>query len=217
MKIDQLNAELRAGGGSAASRRLRGSGKVPGVLYGHKEEVLSLAVDAEALGQLLETGHHVVTLNIGEQEQRALLKEVQYDTWGREILHVDFSRVALDERVTVEVPVIAHGTPKAILSGAVLEQPLRSVSLECQADEIPDDIRVEVSAMELDNKIQVRDLPLPAGAVVKNEPDAIVFVVKAARVEEVVAEAAPAAAAEPELIGRAAKEEAEEGEPEGKS
>jgi large subunit ribosomal protein L25 len=216
MKIDELKVEARTSDGSAAARRLRFSGKVPAILYGHKEAVVSLAVNTEALEHVLSTGHHVVTLNMGDRQERALLKEVQYDTWGREILHVDFSRVALDELVIVEVAIVPHGTPKAVLAGAVLEQPLHALELECKADDIPDDIRIEVSALELDQKIHVKDIALPEGVRAKNEPEAIVFIVKPPRAPEVAPEAAAEAAAEPELIGRAAKE-AEEGEAEGKS
>jgi len=210
MKIAELKAEPRTGSGSAAARRLRLSGKVPAILYGHDEAVVGLSLDVAELARVLETGRHVVNLNIAGRQERALLKEVQHDTWGREILHVDFNRVGLDEKVTVEVSIVAHGTPKAIAGGAVLEQPLHTVEVECLADDIPDEIRVEVAEMDLEDKVHVRELPLPAGVKVLNDPEAIVFVVKAARVEEVTAPvAAEAAATEPEVIGRAAKEEAE--------
>jgi large subunit ribosomal protein L25 len=167
-----------------------------------------LSLPAEALRHALEAGHRLVTLRLGDREERALVKEVQFDTWGQEILHVDFGRVALDETVTVEVEVVSHGTPKAALSGGVLEQPLRRVRLACKADAIPDQIRVEVEGMDLNDKIHVKDLPIPPGVKITEDPDAIVFIVKETREEEVVA-AAPAAeapSAEPEVIGRAAKE-----------
>ena len=215
MKIEELKADPRTTKGSASSRQLRAQGKVPGILYGHGQEVVMLSLPGDALRHALETGRRLVTLRLGDRQERALVKEVQFDTWGQEILHVDFGRVALDETVTVEVEVVSHGTPKGQLSGGVLEQPLRRVSLACKADAIPDQIRVEVEGMDLNDKIQVKDLPVPPGAKITEDPDAIVFIVKETREEEVVA-AAPAAEAvstEPEVIGRAAKEaEAEEEE-----
>jgi large subunit ribosomal protein L25 len=210
MKIAELKAESRTVQGSAASRKLRRQGLVPGILYGHGEEVLKVSLPAEPLRDALESGQRLLTLRLGDRQERALVKEVQFDTWGREILHVDFSRVALDETVNVSVEVVSHGTPKAALEGGVLEQPLRRVQIACKADAIPDRIRVEVEHLETNDKIQVKDLRLPEGVKVLDDPDAIVFIVKEAR-EEVVAAAAPAAevtAAEPEVIGRAAKEAA---------
>ena len=216
MKIEELKAEPRTTRGSAHSRQLRQTGKVPGILYGHGQEVVMLSLPGDELRHAIEVGHRLVTIKLGDREERALVKEVQFDTWGQEILHVDFGRVALDETVTIEVEVVSHGTPKGALSGGVLEQPLRRVQLECKADAIPDQIRVEVERLDLNDKIQVRDLPIPPGAKITEDPDAIVFIVKETHEEEVVA-AAPAAeavAAEPEVIGRAAKEaEAEEEEP----
>ena len=215
MKIEELKADPRTTKGSASSRQLRRQGKVPGILYGHGQEVVMLSLPGDALRHTLETGRRLVTLRLGDRQERALVKEVQFDTWGQEILHVDFGRVALDETVTVEVEVVSHGTPKAALSGGVLEQPLRRVRVECKADAIPDHIRVEVERMDLNDKIQVKDLPVPPGVKITEDPDAIVFIVKETREEEVVvaAPAAEAASAEPEVIGRAAKEaEAEEEE-----
>ena len=224
MKIEELAADPRTTKGSSSSRQLRRQGKVPGVLYGHGQEVVMLSLPGEALRHALETGRRLVTLRLGDRQERALVKEVQFDPWGQEILHVDFGRVALDETVSVEVEVVSHGTPKGQLSGGVLEQPLRRVQVACKADAIPDQIRVEVERLDLNDKIQVKDLPVPPGVKITEDPDAIVFIVKEAHEEEVVA-AAPAAeavAAEPEVIGRAAKEaaaaeaEAAEGDQKGK-
>ncbi len=215
MKIEELKADPRTTQGSAQSRQLRAKGKVPAILYGHGQAVEMLSLPADALRHALESGRRLVTLRLGDREERALVKEVQYDTWGQEILHVDFGRVALDETVSVEVEVVSHGTPKGALSGGVLEQPLRRVQLACKADAIPDQIRVEVERMDLNDKIQVKDLPVPPGVKITEDPDAIVFIVKETREEEVVAAApaAEAASTEPEVIGRAAKEaEAEEEE-----
>ena len=215
MKIEEIKADPRTTSGSASSRQLRAKGKVPGILYGHGQEVVMLSLPGDALRRALESGHRLVSLRLGDRQEGALVKEVQYDTWGQEILHVDFGRVALDETVNVEVEVVSHGTPKGQLSGGVLEQPLRRVKVACKADSIPDQIRVEVEPMDLNDKIQVKDLIVPEGVKITEDPDSIVFIVKETREEEVVA-AAPAAeagAAEPEVIKRAVKEgEAEEEE-----
>ena len=213
MDIQTLKAKRRPTTGSADARRIRRSGKVPGVLYGHGEEVIPLALTAEAIHELMEIGHHVVALDMDGSRQRALVKEVQFDTWGKRILHVDFSRVALDETVTVTVQIVSHGQPKAVLTDGLLEQPLHSLDVECTAGNIPDEIRVEIGEMEIGDTVHVRDLELPGGVKAVADPEAIVFALKEARAEEAVEEAAPeaeAAEAEPEVIGRAAKPEDEE-------
>ena len=210
MELRALKVDPRQSAGSAAARRLRREGKVPSVLYGHGGEVVALSVSAEDMRRVLETGHHLVKLDLGGREESALVKEVQFDTWEKKILHVDFGRVALHETVTVSVEVVSHGTPKSVLAGGVLEQPLHSVELECRADAIPDQIRVEVGELETGDMIHVRDLPLPSGVKALSEPEAIVFVVHEARIVEEAPEAEPVKeTAEPEVIGRAAKPEEE--------
>lgn len=212
MKIDQLNADARTGKGSSAARKLRAEGKVPGVLYGHGEEAVPLTFSAEQLQHVLETGHQLVEIKLADTSERALVKEVQYDTWQRDVMHVDFTRVGLDELVTVEVSILSHGTPKAIASGSVLEQPLHAIEVECKADEIPENIRVEVGDLEENGKIKVSDLPLPPGVRAKTDPEAIVFIVKATREEIAAPTPVVEGAVEPELIKRAPKEEEETAE-----
>lgn len=215
MDVETLKADPRETKGSAVARRLRRQGKVPAVLYGHRQGVLVLSLSVEPLKEFLDAGHHLVTLDLGGRQERALVKEVQFDAWGQEILHVDFSRVALDETVTVPVGIVGHGTPKATLSGAVLEQPLHTLEVECKADHIPDQIVIEVGDMEMGQMFHVRDLQLPDGVTAAVEPDAIVFVLQEPRGEEEQEAPAPEAGAEePEVIGRVTQEEGEEQEPE---
>ena len=217
MEIQSLKAEARDDRGSAAARRLRRAGKVPGVLYGHGEQVVAFSISAVEMNQLLHSGHHVVTLDLAGQEERALLREVQLDTWEKEILHVDFTRVGLHETVTVSVEVVSHGTPKAALSGGILEQPLHRVELECRADAIPEQIRVEVGELEIGDMIHVRDLPLPPEVKAATDADSLVLVMHEARgavVEEAEAALKEEEAAEPEVIGHAARTEEEAAEEE---
>jgi large subunit ribosomal protein L25 len=213
MKIEVLKAQTRSTRGSSIARRLRGEGKVPGVLYGHGQEVVKLALGNEEMMQVLNSGHQLVAIEFDGKTERALVKAAQFDTWGKELLHVDFSRVALDELVRVTVEIVSHGTPKGTLAGAVLEQPLRRLEIACRADDIPENIRVEVAEMDVNDRIYVKDLPLPAGVKAMADADAIVFLVQETR-EEVIAPAAPteAGAAEPEVIGKAEKEAAEAAE-----
>ena len=127
MDIDALAAERRTAFGSANTRRLRDAGKTPAVLYGHGEDVLPLALSAADVQAVVESGHHVVTLNVEGNPERALVKDVQFDNWQSRVLHVDFARVALDETVSIAVELKTHGQPKAVLAGGVLEQPMHQL------------------------------------------------------------------------------------------
>ena len=209
MEVLTLKAESRESMGTANSRRLRRGGKIPCVLYGHNEEVLRLSVTSDDMDALLATGHHVVTLDVGGKPERAMIKAVQINTWATETLHVDFVRVGLHETVHVSVEVVGHGTPKAVIAGGVLEQPLHTVDVECDAAAIPDGIRVEIGHLEAGEMIHVRDMPPIEGVTFMTDPGAIVFVVHERRgaeaAEEVPVEGEAEAQAEPEVIGRGAK------------
>lgn len=211
MAIETIKAERKDSSGSAEARRLRRRGLVPGVLYGHGEGTVGMALSCADLQKFLDTGHHIITLDLAGEQERALVKDVQYDPWGNELLHVDFTRVSLHEKVTVSVSVISHGTPKTVLTGGILEHPLTQIEVECESDKIPDEIRVEVGHLEPKEMIHVRDVELPDGVTAVTDPDAIVFVVhEARRIEEEAPAEEVAEEAQPEVIGRAAKPEGED-------
>jgi len=211
MEEQVFKATVREAVGTSVTRKLRRAGKVPGVLYGHGEETVSLAVSAEDVRQMVESGHHLVVLEVNGRRDRAIIRDMQWDTWNRDVLHMDFGRVALDETVSVAVPVLSHGTPKAVLSGAVLEQPLHSVEVSCKADHIPDEIVVEVGDMEPGDMIRVKDIPVPAGVTVAADAETIVFILEAPREEaEIEEEVIEPQAEEPEVIGRRKEGEEEE-------
>jgi large subunit ribosomal protein L25 len=134
-----------------------------------------------------------------------------------EVIHVDFARVSLDEKVEVTVPVELKGTPKGEADGGVLQQIIAELEVECLVTDIPDAIRHNVSEMAIDDVLHVKDLKMPTGVRPLQDAEAIVALVK-----EVIEEAAPVAAeaetAEPEVIGRKPEEgeEAAAGEPEKK-
>jgi large subunit ribosomal protein L25 len=207
-----LVTQPRSERGSGAARRLRRNGLVPGVIYGHKEENLAVSLSADALMKAIRQGAHVVDFELKGKQEKALIREVQWDYLGKDLVHVDFERVSADETITVTVPIEIRGTAPGIAQGGVLDQPLHNLSIECLALNIPDSIRVNVGELQIDQAIHVRDLVLPEGVKATGNPDTIVVHVTAKVVEE-VAPAAPevAGAAEPEVIARkpAAPEEAE--------
>lgn len=208
-----LVAEERQGSGSRVARRLRKKGLVPAVLYGHKEATVSVSLAADELNKAIRQGARVIDLKQGEHLQKALIRELQWDPLGHDILHVDFARVSADERITLDVRVEIRGTAAGVTAGGVLVQMIHNLSVECPVISVPESIRVNVAELQIDQALHVRELVLPEGVVVKTDPEAIVVQVSQ-KVEEV--EAAPAAPiaeqAEPELIGKKKEEEAEEAE-----
>lgn len=212
MEIAKLEATSRKVGGSREARRLRKQGKLPGILYGHKQDPESVAVNCHELEVLLEHGAHLIELNMGGQLQPALIKDVQFSFLGTDPVHVDFVRVARDERVTVSVHLEFKGTPVGVQEGGVLEHDMMDLEVECLATEIPDSIRVNVGALLIGSSLHVRDLELPANVVAVSSPDALVCSVRAKEAEVEVAPVAEGeAAAEPEILTRRKEDDAGEG------
>src|SRR5437899_10833722 len=207
----QLIAEPRTGRGTQAARRLRRQGLVPAVVYGHKEATLSVALPLEEVEKLIRRGVRVVDLRAGGKEEKAFIREVQWDHLGKDLLHVDFTRVSADERIVVSVPLEIRGTAPGVTAGGVLDQPLHLLSIECLAISLPESIRVNVGELQLGQAIHIRELVLPPGVKALDDPDAIVVQVRAKEVEpEVAAPVEVAEQAEPEVIGRQTHEAEEE-------
>jgi large subunit ribosomal protein L25 len=205
-----LVTEKRATRGTRTARRLRATGRVPAVLYGHKEETLSVSVAEGDLLSAIRHGARVVDLRSDAGLQKAQIAEVQWDHLGHAVLHVDFRRVAADERIHVTVPVEVRGVAPGVTAGGLLDQPIHTLSIECAADSVPESIRVNVNELQLDAAIHVRDLHLPPDVKALADPDAIVVHVTAPQAEPEAAPALGAEQAEPEVIGRKAAEEGEE-------
>jgi large subunit ribosomal protein L25 len=204
-----LVAQKREGSGTRLARRMRSQGRVPAVIYGHGEGTASVSVAADDLVAVIRHGGRVVDLQTDGAVQKALIREVQWDHLGKEVLHVDFARVAADERIHVTVPLEIRGIAPGVTAGGVLDQPIHTLTVECLAVSVPESIRVNVNELQQGGAIHVRDLHLPHDVKVLADPDAIVVHITAPQVEPEAA--APAAeVAEPEVIGR--QRAAEEGE-----
>jgi large subunit ribosomal protein L25 len=203
----QLSAKPRSELGSRANKRLRDSGFIPGVIYGHKEAVVPVTLPKKEVVTYLDRGTFLFDLAVDGKSEKVLVKEVQYDHLGQEVVHVDFARVSLDEKVEITVPLELKGTPKGEEEGAVLQQIVMELEIECAVTDIPKEIVHNVSDMEKDSELRVRDLKLPPGVRALQDEDLILAMVKE------IEEAAPAAAvaeegaAEPEVIGRKAEDE----------
>lgn len=202
-----LTAKARSERGSRANKRLRDAGLVPGVVYGHKKDVVALTLPKRELSQHIAHGAHLYELAMDGHKETCLIKDVQYDHLGSEVLHVDFTRVDLHERVKVSVPLELRGTPKGEADGGVLTQVLTALEIECLVTEIPESIRHSVAEMELDSVLHINDIKLPEGVKCLQDGELIVATVKEVLEVAPAVEAAEPGAAEPEVIGRKPTEE----------
>jgi large subunit ribosomal protein L25 len=203
----QITVKPRPELGSRANKRLRDSGFVPGVIYGHKEAVVPVTLPKKEVENHLNHGAHLFDLALDGKSEKVLVKEVQYDHLGISVIHVDFARVSLDERVEVTVPIELKGEPKNDgETPGVVTQVMNVLEIECLVTDIPHNIVVNIADMKLDDQISIADLKLPAGVKTKLDPDAVVVTFKEVKEEE----AAPVEGetAEPEVIGRKPEEEA---------
>ena len=200
---------MRDGYGKRNNRRLRDSGYVPAVLYGHKKEVKSLILAAEELDAAVRHGNRFVALSGGVSEN-AFIKDVQWNTWGTEILHVDFARVSAHEKVHVTVAIELRGESPGTKDGGVVKHALHTIELECEAASVPEKISVNINHLDFGKIFHVSDLELPKG--VKALTDATAPVVSCMAPVEVSEEdeSANAGGEEPEVIGRKKTEEEEE-------
>jgi large subunit ribosomal protein L25 len=192
---------------------LRRDGKLPAVLYGHGEDCVSLSLAADQFEASLRHGVKVVDLD-GAATGKALLQDIQWDTFFQHVLHVDLLRVRAGEKVTVEVPIELRGEAPGSRDGGVIEQMLHSIEIEVELDAIPEKLHVSINKLEVGGELKISDIiDMPAGAKVLSDDDTmIVHCVMPMAEEEEVAEGA---VAEPEVIGKG-KEEDEEGETEEK-
>lgn len=213
-----LSASKRTGTGKGAARKLRAAQMIPGVIYGHSREPLSLAMSSRELGRLLEriaAETTVVELDIDGTVSRTLIREIQRHPYKREVLHVDFLELVAGEKVTVDLPIVLVGTPEGVRSsGGILDQIMREISVEVDPVNMPTHLELDVSALDINDSLHVSDLKVPDGVEVLEDAEATVCVVSPPHVEEEPAApeagAEGEAATEPELI-RKPKGEEEEG------
>ncbi|MAT72278.1 MAG: 50S ribosomal protein L25 [Planctomycetaceae bacterium] len=209
---EKLNVTKRAATGKLNNRRLRTTGRLPAVLYGHKEEPVNLEIAADELRAVLRHGTHVVDLQGGAKGQ-ALLQNIQWDVFQQHLLHVDLLRVDATERITVEVPIHTKGEAPGVLAGGLLEHVLHAIEIETSPANIPEALHVNINQLEIGGTIRVEDIiDMPEGASATIEPIRVVLNCSQPTAEpEPEEEAAVSSSVEPEVIGEKDEEESSEG------
>jgi large subunit ribosomal protein L25 len=207
-----LAAETGRPTGSAAARRLRATGKIPAVLYGHGIDPQALVVDGRQLRLALnqEAGlNALLTLDVGGQSHLAMARQLQRHPVRGTVDHVDFVIVRRDEIVSAEVPVHLVGEATAVnRADGLVEQQVFTLTVLATPGNIPTSIEVDISGLTIGDAIRVGDLPLPAGVTTEIDPEEPVVAGQASRVAADIEEAE---AAEP-AVDEAAPVGADEGE-----
>jgi len=220
-----LEAKKRDGRGKNEARRLRGSGRIPAVVYGARTEGqppdgVPVAVDPKEVLRILhsESGANtLINLTLEGAESRVMVRDYQLDPVTHQLLHADFYQLAMDRAIIVPVPIVIKGEPAGVkVQGGLLDFVTRDIQVQCLPTDIPESIVVDVTELMLHQSIRVRDLAVdPKWKAVTDGETMLVHVVMP-KAEEVVAPAADAAAApvaaagtEPEVIkkGKTDKEE----------
>ncbi|WP_432799999.1 50S ribosomal protein L25 [Poriferisphaera sp. WC338] len=206
----KLEVQIREKLGSRYSDRVRKEGFIPAVIYGHKKGPVHVQANKGALVELLRSHAHLIDVVVSGKTEHCVVKDMQWDYLGDNIIHVDLERVDLSEKVTLEVDLVLAGDPKALNeAGAFLDHPISKLEVACRADSIPENVTVDISELTTEKAITVADINMPAGVEATTDADSVVAQIKIAK-EQPEEEVVEAGEGEPEVIG--AKEEEEKSE-----
>jgi len=205
MSVIPLTGSRREGLGKGGARKARAAGLIPGILYGHGEQPIPVAIGARdfqlAMAQV-RGGNPIINLTVAGADYTSLIRAVQYDPINHDVIHLDFQHISLTERIEVEVAIQLTGLAVGVKdAGGILEQILRTIAVRCLPTAIPSSIELDVSHLKVEN---VEILTDPGSTVATVVPPTVME-------EKPAAEVAPEAAAEPELSVERGKKE-EEGE-----
>jgi large subunit ribosomal protein L25 len=205
--------------GTRAAKRLRKSGLIPGVIYGHGNDAVLISVEPHALRDALGTsaGTHAVldvTFEGQKRGHKAIVKEMELDPVRHNVTHIDLQEIRLDETIETTVAIDFVGEAKGVKAGGMLDESTREITIKGLVTAIPEHITIDISELDMNETAKVSDLLIPEGIEVLNDLDEVLCSVLPPRkveeevVEEEAVEAGEAGEAEPEIVGKK-EEEAE--------
>ena len=183
-KFEKLNVDIRKEHGTSAARRTRLQNKVPAVVYHSGIEATPLSVDKISLNKALRTGQMIFEVNVEDKNQFVLVKEIQYHPVTDDIIHVDFQKVKEDEKISLEVAVRSSGEAQGVKLGGLLVQMLNSVTIKCKPAEIPEFLEIDVTDMEMNTNLFVKDITLPTDVEMLTAEDIAVVSVQEPKQEK---------------------------------
>ncbi len=210
VRVEPRDPAKNKGTGSRVARRLRATGRVPAVIYGHKQAVVPISLGRHDVLRMIKSPGHLADLEMGGTTETVLIRDVQWDHLGKEILHLDFSRVSAEEIIETEVAIELRGQAPGVASGGILEHLVHSLSINCKAGAIPDSIKIDIGHLQIDEGVHVRDLSLPPDVTVNADPEVLLVHVVVRGAQEEVAEAEPESSTQPEVIKPERKEKEKE-------
>src|SRR3954466_11500880 len=164
MATANLNANPRTERGTGVARKLRQSGQVPAIIYGHSREPQSLAIDTRELERLLDrvaAASTVIELSIDGRTARTLIREIQRHPVQRAILHVDFQELVAGEKVTVSIPLVFVGSAEGVRQGGILDQVMHELTIRVDPSNIPNHVDVDITPLAIGHSVHVSELRVP--------------------------------------------------------
>ena len=215
-----IAARKRESSGKGVARKLRAAGRIPAIFYGRTQQPVSIDIEAKQFENILhhlESENVIVNLAIGDEVNKALLRDVQHGPVRGMVLHADFYHVAMDQEINVHIPIHFQGLAAGVKNdGGIMQCTMRELEISCLPDRIPPSVDVDVNALNIGDSIHVRDIVLPGVKIVSDPQSTVVTIIHpiiikaaptAAEVEAEAAAAAAAAAPEPEVITERKREE----------
>mgnify|MGYP001071278375 CR=1 FL=1 len=188
-KFEKLNVKIRDGKGSSSARRTRLKDQIPAVLYHSGLDAISLSVDKKELYKALKTGQVIFEVTVKDENQFVLVKDVQYHPVYDNIMHIDFQKVKEDEKISLEVPLRVTGEAEGVQAGGILVQIVNTITVKCKPTTIPDALIIDVTDLELNSSLFVKDIQLAADVeIITAEDLAVVSVQEPKKEEEIVEE-----------------------------
>ena len=218
-EVVEAQAREDSSRGKNEARRLRAKGRVPAVVYGAKKPSLAVSVDPKQISRILqsESGHNTIfELQLNGDKARVMIVDWQYDPLKGKLLHIDMKRIAMDERIKVQVPIHLKGEAAGVKQqGGILDQVLREVEIECLPGDIPSHIDADISHLVFGTVLRVADLTHTGSLKFITDANQTVAHITSVKEEvaptpEAVAAEAAAAPAEPEVIKKGKQETEEE-------
>ncbi len=190
METETIAVQKREKIGSRASKALRKEGLIPGILYGHGVETVHFSIPAKSMEQCLLRHVRVMKVDMGGDLEHAMLKDLQWDVFGDEILHVDLLRIRMDEVVSMNVALETSGRAKGCEEGGILDTQRNEIRVKCLPSSIPEVITFDISGLGIGDSLHIRDIQLPEGVECDDDLEQVVVLV-AAKVEVVEVAEAP--------------------------
>jgi len=203
-----IEVQKREKTGKGPNRRARSGGLIPAVVYGGGKESVAIQIDRKSMLDLMKKAgseNPIYLLKLADSERHAMIREVQVEPLSRQVLHIDFQRVLMDQKVRVQIPVELVGVCYGVKTqGGVLDFVNREIQVECLPGDIPKQAELDITNLHVGQHAEARDLKLPAGVILLDDADKVIVSLSHARTEE--AEAADNA--EPEVVKKGKADEA---------